>query len=129
MLRLERLCLLVAALPAVALAFAPSSSSLTASRVGHGTQPVASVTDGTFLYAALYGSGEVIKIEPSSGEIVARLDVGPTPKAMAMHGSRLLVTRFMSTASEGAVYIKRVTRFCQYLKPRPIIADPTSPSR
>ena len=56
---------------------------------GHGTQPVASVAQGSFLYVALYGSGEVIKIDANSGEIQSRLKVGPKPKAMALVGNRL----------------------------------------
>jgi len=71
---------------------------------GHGTQPVASVTDGVWLYVALYGSGEVVKINISNREISARLEVGPKPKAMALTGSRLLVTRFISTPEYGEVY-------------------------
>lgn len=73
---------------------------------GHGTQPVASVARGNILYVALYGSGEVIKVEASTGEIISRIDVGPTPKAMSLNadGSRLLVTRFISTQNYGEVY-------------------------
>lgn len=71
---------------------------------GHGTQPVSSLTDGTFLYVALYASGEIIKINPQTGQIDARLTVGPSPKAMALQGSRLLVTRFISTQQYGQVY-------------------------
>lgn len=70
---------------------------------GHGTQPVSSLTDGDYLYVALYGSGEVVKIS-SDGTIAARLKVGPKPKAMALHGNRLLVARFISTMQNGSVY-------------------------
>ena len=71
---------------------------------GHGTQPVASVTDGSRLFVALIGSGEVIAIDLSSRAITNRLDVGPVPKAMAMVGQRLLVTRFISPSTHGEVY-------------------------
>ena len=71
---------------------------------GHGTQPVASVTDGSILYVALFGSGEVIAIDPTSRAIIDRLAVGPMPKAMAMAGQRLLVTRFISASTHGEVY-------------------------
>ena len=71
---------------------------------GHGTQPVASVYDGEFLYVALYGSGELIKINPTEPEIIARLAIGPYPKAMALHNNRLLITRFISTHENGYVY-------------------------
>ena len=71
---------------------------------GHGSQPIASVTDGPNLYVALYGSGEVIKINANSAEIQSRLSVGPKPKAMALLGNRLLVTRFISRTDRGEVY-------------------------
>jgi len=75
---------------------------------GHGTQPIASVSIANDLYVALYGSGEVIKINAITGEIVSRLNVGPKPKAMAVHQSRLLVTRFISDSTlnneHGEVY-------------------------
>lgn len=71
---------------------------------GHGTQPIASVAAGSNLYVALYGSGEVIKINATSGRIQSRLKVGPKPKAMALAGNRLLVTRYISTSDRGEVY-------------------------
>jgi hypothetical protein len=71
---------------------------------GHGTQPIAAVTDNQHLYAALYGSGEIIKINLNSKTIVERLPVGPKPKAMALYGNRLLVTRFISPLDHGEVY-------------------------
>ncbi len=71
---------------------------------GHGTQPIASVTDGTSLFVSLFGSGEVIEIDPNSQSIINRLPVGPMPRAMAMYGSRLLVTRFISAPTHGEVY-------------------------
>lgn len=71
---------------------------------GHGSQPVASISDGQWLYVALYGSGEIVKIDPVQREIVARLNVGPFPKAMALTGNRLLVTRFISPTEFGQVY-------------------------
>ncbi|WP_111980333.1 Ig-like domain-containing protein [Algibacillus agarilyticus] len=71
---------------------------------GHGTHPIASVADGYNLYVALYGSGEVVKLNVSRKEVSQRLDVGPTPKAMALFADRLLVTRFISTPEQGQVY-------------------------
>lgn len=71
---------------------------------GYGTQPIASVADDTSLYVALYGSGEVVKIDSETREITARLNVGPHPKAMALSGDRLLVTRFISPQAFGEVY-------------------------
>ncbi len=71
---------------------------------GHGSQPIASLSDNEFVYVALYGSGEVIKINLARREISSRLKVGPYPKAMALHQQRLLVTRFISPQNHGEVY-------------------------
>ncbi len=71
---------------------------------GYGTQPVASVASDGVLYVALYGSGEIISIDSGAWNISNRLTVGPTPKAMAMSGDRLLVTRFISGAEYGEIY-------------------------
>lgn len=71
---------------------------------GYGTQPESSIAVNGILYIALYGSGEVISIDSMSWEIVERLEVGPTPKAMAAINNRLLVTRFISNAEYGEIY-------------------------
>lgn len=71
---------------------------------GHGTQPVSVVTDNTYVYVALYASGEVVKIDIANKRIHSRLRVGDTPKAMALHENRLLVTRFISAQEHGNVY-------------------------
>ncbi|MFT5117424.1 MAG: hypothetical protein ACI9NY_000953 [Kiritimatiellia bacterium] len=73
---------------------------------GYGTQPVASVAHGDMLYVALYGSGEIAKVDIVSKQIISRLKVGPKPKAMALtsDGSRLLVTRFISDKDYAEVY-------------------------
>ena len=81
---------------------------------GYGTQPVASVYEAGFLYVSLYGSGEVLKIDVSAitsnpalvmtSAIVARLNVGPFPKALAIRNGRLLVTRYISAADHAEVY-------------------------
>ncbi|MFT7559216.1 MAG: hypothetical protein ACI93R_001121 [Flavobacteriales bacterium] len=71
---------------------------------GHGTQPVNTISDGQFLYVALYGSGELIRISPMTREITGRIDLGSTPKSMALANDRLLVTRFVSPQTHGEVY-------------------------
>jgi mono/diheme cytochrome c family protein len=71
---------------------------------GHGTQPVTSVSDGTYVYVALYASGELLKIDVGQRTISARLAIGPYPKAMALAGERLLITRFISAQDHGEVY-------------------------
>lgn len=71
---------------------------------GHGTQPVSVITHNNFAYVALYASGEVVKIDITNKQITSRLYVGPMPKAMALYGNRLLVTRFISALDHGSVY-------------------------
>ncbi|GHA20620.1 hypothetical protein GCM10008090_33160 [Arenicella chitinivorans] len=77
---------------------------------GHGSQPIASLSSDEFLYVALYGSGEVIKIDVANRAIDARLFVGPTPNAMAMTGNRLLVTRQISATDYAEVYDVNTSR-------------------
>ena len=71
---------------------------------GHGSQPIASVAEGDFLFVSLYGSGEIIKIDINRKIIVSRLEVGPHPKALALQNNRLLATRFISASTHGEVY-------------------------
>lgn len=70
-----------------------------------GDRPVASIAHGNDLYVSLYGSGEIAKVDLTTF-VVSRLKVGPKPKAMALtsDGSRLLVTRFISTSDYAEVY-------------------------
>ncbi|EGG94837.1 hypothetical protein IMCC1989_2240 [gamma proteobacterium IMCC1989] len=72
----------------------------------YGSRPVASVAHGDMLYVALYGSGEIAKINTVTKQIVSLLKVGSKPKAMALtsDGSRLLVTRFISDKEYAEVY-------------------------
>lgn len=73
---------------------------------GHGSQPVAALsnTAESRLFVSLFGSGELVTINLASRSISDRLTVGPMPRAMAMHGNRLLVTRFISEATHGELY-------------------------
>ncbi|RBP52883.1 Ig-like domain-containing protein [Arenicella xantha] len=75
---------------------------------GHGSQPVAAIEHGGDLLVATYGTGEVIRIDVASQQIMQRLAVGPTPRAMAMFDDRLLVTREISADQYGEVYDLRV---------------------
>jgi hypothetical protein len=84
--------------------FTHSGDLVYAVDTGHGTQPVASVGDDEHLYVALYGSGEVIKINTADRVILSRLSVGAKPKSMALYQNRLLVTRFISPTTHGEVY-------------------------
>ena len=78
---------------------------------GYGSQPIASVVDDNdnFLYVALYGYQSLLKLDVVNirHKIVNKVDelpLGPTPKAMALHGHRLLVTRYISEQEYGEVY-------------------------
>jgi len=86
---------------------------------GYGTQPISSVADDNHLYVSLYRKGvarnsvgdvtlgdygEILKISRSNFQIVARTNVGPTPKGMALRDNRLLVTRFISPSTHAEVY-------------------------
>jgi hypothetical protein len=86
--------------------FNPDGTPVFSIDTGHGTQPISAVAFYNTLYVALYGSGEIVKIDTAGREILSRLQVGPTPKAMTLtaDGSRLLVTRFISTQTHGQVY-------------------------
>lgn len=72
----------------------------------YGSRPIASVAHGEMLYVALYGSGEIAKINTVTKQIVSLLRIGSKPKAMALtsDGSRLLVTRFISDKDYAEVY-------------------------
>ncbi|MBX2809516.1 MAG: Ig-like domain-containing protein [Cellvibrionaceae bacterium] len=71
-----------------------------------GGQPISSVSHDNYLYVALYGTGELLKIDVAGRQIVSRLTLGPYPRAMALtqEGTRLLVTRFISDPDKGALY-------------------------
>jgi len=78
---------------------------------GYGSQPISSLADAdnAFLYVALYGSGEIIKLDLSTAvqnniQMVDSVAVGSTPKAMSLLGERLLVTRYISAQDHGEVY-------------------------
>ncbi|MFK7805207.1 MAG: YncE family protein, partial [Anaerolineae bacterium] len=73
---------------------------------GHGSQPVASFSEESeaTLFVALFGSSARATVNLSSRRISHRWPVGPMPRAMALYGERLLVTRFISEPSHGEVY-------------------------
>ncbi len=75
---------------------------------GYGTAPygIVSSHDGNAIYASLYNSGEVIRIDVNSLRVIARLKVGPTPSALAIthDDASLLVTRFISPENWGEIW-------------------------
>jgi len=72
--------------------------------VDYGSRPIASVSDGMYLYVSSYGRGEILKIDVVSGVIVDRLNVGEYPYAMAINNNRLLVTRRITDELIANVY-------------------------
>jgi DNA-binding beta-propeller fold protein YncE/cytochrome c peroxidase len=61
---------------------------------------------GTAAYVSLEGSGRLIRLDPLARSVVGEIDVGPTPRALAVSGDgkRILVTRFISPAMHAEVY-------------------------
>ena len=57
------------------------------------------------VYVTLQGTGEIAEIDLTSRTVLRRLDVGPTPRAMAVtaDGNRLFITRYLSPDDRGEV--------------------------
>jgi len=76
--------------------------------MGYGSAPfgVAFNAPDNRILVSLYGSGEVALLSTTSLQTLARLNVGPTPRAIALsqNGNRALVTRFISPDEQGEVY-------------------------
>lgn len=72
----------------------------------HGTRPYGIVfaPDGNTAYVTLEGVGQLLELD-ASGALTGSVDVGPKPRGIAVSGdsSRVFVTRFLSSASEGQV--------------------------
>jgi YVTN family beta-propeller protein len=86
----------------------PASGALLQTiNVGAGTEPfgVAFAPNGSAAYVTLQGSGRLLKLDPTLGTVQAQLDVGPTPRGIAISGdsTRVLITRYISPASKGEV--------------------------
>ncbi|WP_282079957.1 PKD domain-containing protein [Aquimarina algiphila] len=62
--------------------------------------------DGTRAFVSAFGSGKLIEVSPSTNTIKNTIDLGPTPRALAVtsDGKKLLVTRFISPDEEGQVW-------------------------
>jgi YVTN family beta-propeller protein len=56
-------------------------------------------------YVSLQSLGQITEIDANSRTVSRTLDVGPTPRALAISadGQRLFITRFISTAEQGAI--------------------------
>jgi DNA-binding beta-propeller fold protein YncE len=75
---------------------------------GYGTSPVgvAPSPDGLTMYVTLEGSGELVRYATASQSEEARIVLGPWAHAIAVtgDGSRVLVSRFISTESYGVIW-------------------------
>ncbi|MEQ8660204.1 MAG: hypothetical protein RLW62_05255, partial [Gammaproteobacteria bacterium] len=75
---------------------------------GYGSAPFGIVTsaDGTRALVTLYGAGALALVDTTTLGELARLPLGPTPRALALTaaGDRALVTRFVSAADHGEVW-------------------------
>lgn len=75
---------------------------------GYGSAPfgVALSPDGAAGYVSLYGSGRLLRFNPATRLATGTLDLGPTPRAVAVSGdgSRVLVSRFISPPNHGEVW-------------------------
>ncbi|MBA3684511.1 MAG: Ig-like domain-containing protein [Planctomycetes bacterium] len=73
----------------------------------YGSQPfgVAIPPDLGAVYVSLHATGRLAKIDPASRQIVAQVDVGPKPRALAVSADsqRILVTRFISGDDRGEI--------------------------
>jgi hypothetical protein len=76
---------------------------------GYGSAPFGLVIspDGGTAYVSLYSSGEIVRIDTQTRNETGRLNVGPTPRALALSpdGTQLLVTRFISAENWGEVWL------------------------
>lgn len=59
--------------------------------------------NGSAAYVALQATGQVLKLNPSTGATLASMDVGPNPRhvSVSADSARLLVTRFITPALPG----------------------------
>lgn len=60
---------------------------------------------GDFAYVTLEASGRLLRLDPASGAVAGMIDVGPTPRGIAItaDGQRVLVTRYISPRDRGEV--------------------------
>ncbi|MEW7290074.1 PKD domain-containing protein [Aquimarina sp. 2304DJ70-9] len=69
--------------------------------------------DGSRGFVSAFGSGQIMEVSPVTNTIKTTLDVGPTPRALAItsDGNKLLVTRFISPDSAGQVWEVNLNTF------------------
>ncbi len=69
--------------------------------------------DGTLIYAALQGSGELIEIDVADRRVARTLAIGPSPRGLAVtgDGSQILVARFLSPLDHAEVSVVSAESF------------------
>ncbi len=69
--------------------------------------------DGSRGFVSAFGSGQLIELSPITNTIKASLDVGATPRALAVtgDGAKLLVTRFISEDAAGQIWEVNLNTF------------------
>lgn len=72
-----------------------------------GSEPFAIVFNpqNSRAYVSLQSTGQVVELDAAGRAVRRTLDVGPTPRSLAISGDgqRLFVTRFISTGEQGAI--------------------------
>lgn len=59
--------------------------------------------DGAFAYVTLGAAGKLAKIDAKTRTLVGTVDVGPTPRGLAVSADHIVVTRFLSPVDYGEV--------------------------
>jgi YVTN family beta-propeller protein len=94
--------------PAVTVLDGESGRRLASIPLPAGSRPEGLVLspDGRFAYVALMGTGRLLKLDAGRREVLAGLEVGPWPGALALtgDGGTLLAARFISGDERGEVY-------------------------
>jgi DNA-binding beta-propeller fold protein YncE len=62
---------------------------------------------GDAAYVTLMAVGKLLKLDPTTGEVIATADVGPTPRGVSVtgDGTQVFVTRFVSPQTGGEVVV------------------------
>lgn len=73
---------------------------------GDGPFGIIASPDGSTLYASLYNSGELIRIDATTRSITGRISLGSTPRAMSLSpdGTTLYISRFISAKDYAEVW-------------------------
>ena len=71
--------------------------------------------DGAAGYVTLEATGRLVRLDPQARAVVANLDLGPWPHAIAVSAdsARILVTRLVSPRDWGEIYEVAATRFAR----------------